>query len=131
MIAATFHGLLFLGLFGWLLRRRGFLVLDRGLGGGEAGDRHAVGRARHIVEAELVAELHRVRITTVFAADAELDVRAQFQFVWEIERLVLLAIFGERLNLSQLIQCSYGCASNIHHYLLHLIYAPRLASGID
>jgi hypothetical protein len=49
---------------------------DRGLGGGEAGDGHAVRRAAHVVEAELVAELHRVRIAAVFAADAELDVGA-------------------------------------------------------
>jgi hypothetical protein len=48
--------------------------LDRGLGGGEAGDGHAVGRAGHVVQAELVAELHRVRIAAVLAADAELDV---------------------------------------------------------
>ena len=49
---------------------------QRRLRGGEAGDRHAVGRAGDVVEAELVAELDRVRIAAVFAADAELDVRA-------------------------------------------------------
>ena len=52
------------------------LLRQRGLGGGEAGDRHAEGRAAHVVQAELVAELHAVRIAAVFAADAELDVRA-------------------------------------------------------
>src|SRR5690606_19576837 len=54
----------------------GLGFLDRGLGGGEAGDRHAVGRAGHVGEADLVAELHGVRVAAVLAADAELDAGA-------------------------------------------------------
>ena len=51
-----------------LLLCRGALLLDRGLGGGEAGDGDAVGRAAHVVQAELVAELHAVGIAAVLAA---------------------------------------------------------------
>ena len=59
-----------------LLLRVGAGLFDRGLGGGEAGDGDAVRRARNVGEAGLMAELHRVRVATVFAADAELDARA-------------------------------------------------------
>ena len=52
------------------------LLRERRLGGGEAGDRDAKGTAADVVQAEPVAELHAVRIAAVFAADAELDVRA-------------------------------------------------------
>ena len=38
-------------------------------------DRHAVRRATHVVEADLLEELNRRGIAAVFAADAELDVR--------------------------------------------------------
>src|SRR4051794_2327392 len=41
--------------------------------GREAGDRHPVRRARHVVETDLVAELHRRGVATVLAADAELQ----------------------------------------------------------
>src|SRR5579862_1413488 len=44
-----------------------------GLGGGEAGDRHAVGRARHVIEADIVAEADRGRVTAMFAANTELE----------------------------------------------------------
>ena len=54
-----------------LLRRlggSGGFLFERGLRGGEAGDGHAERRAAHVGEADLVAELHRVRVATVFAA---------------------------------------------------------------
>ena len=54
----------------------GALLFDRGLGGGEAGDRDAVGRAAHVGETDLVAEFHGVGVAAVFAADAELEARA-------------------------------------------------------
>src|SRR3954471_3583733 len=53
--------------------RRGELRLprsrlaQRGLRGGEAGDRHAVGRAGHVVEPDLVTERHRGGIAAVLA----------------------------------------------------------------
>src|SRR5690606_19467759 len=47
-----------------------------GLGGGEAGDRHARGRAAHVVEADLVEELDRGGVAAVLAANAELQVLA-------------------------------------------------------
>src|SRR5690606_22247503 len=50
-------------------------VVDRGLCSGEAGDWHAVRRAGNVGKAELVAEGHGIRISTVLTADAELDVR--------------------------------------------------------
>src|SRR5688572_1873179 len=42
----------------------------------EAGDRHAEWRTAHVVHAEAVAEGHRVRLSAMFAADAELQVGA-------------------------------------------------------
>src|SRR5215470_8249856 len=42
---------------------------------GEAGDRNAVGRARHVVERELMAEDHRCRLAAVLAADPDLELR--------------------------------------------------------
>ena len=67
------------GLFllsGFFRRGCGLFLLERSLGCGQTGNGHAVRRARDIAEAELVAELHGVRITAMFATDAELDVRA-------------------------------------------------------
>src|SRR5690242_8740043 len=43
----------------------------------ESGDRHAVRRARHVVETHAVAELHRRRIPPVLAADPQLDAGAR------------------------------------------------------
>src|SRR6202040_1538418 len=40
---------------------------------GEAGDGDPEGRARHVVEADLLAELDRSRIAAVLAADAKLQ----------------------------------------------------------
>src|SRR4051794_3754480 len=57
---------------GWGLRRPG--VVERGVGGGEAGDGDAVGGAAHVVQPDAVEELHRARVAAVLAADAELEV---------------------------------------------------------
>ena len=61
-----------------LLRLRGFrpLFLDRRLRRRQSRHRHAERRAAHISQAGAVAELHRVRVAAVFAADAEFDVGA-------------------------------------------------------
>src|SRR5579884_3951168 len=40
----------------------------------QAGDRHAEGRATHVVQADLVAEAYGVRVAAVLAADADLQV---------------------------------------------------------
>src|ERR1041385_5218576 len=47
-----------------------------GLRRGEARDRHAIGRARYIVEPDFAAELNRGRVAALLAADTELDVGA-------------------------------------------------------
>ena len=46
---------------------------ERGLRGGEARDRHAVGRAGDVIEPDLLAEAHRGGIAAMLAADAELQ----------------------------------------------------------
>ena len=51
-------------------------MFDSGLGGSQAGDRHAVGGAGHVVQANLVAELHGGGIAAVLAADTQVDVGA-------------------------------------------------------
>ena len=51
------------------------LPAERRLRRRQPGDRHAVGRAGDVVEADLLAEGDRGRIAAVLAADAELDVR--------------------------------------------------------
>src|SRR5581483_7263770 len=48
-------------------------LLERGLGGGEPRERHAVRRAGDVVEAEPVAERDRARLAAVLAADTELE----------------------------------------------------------
>src|SRR5262249_29500401 len=74
-----------------------------GLRRGKPRDRHAIGRARYVVEAGLVAEEHRGRIAAVLAADAELQAVAhlaaarggdvyQFAHALDVER-------GERVVL--------------------------------
>src|SRR6185295_626977 len=50
------------------------LLLERCLGGGETGDRHAERGAGHVVHAHVVAELHRRRLTAVLPANADLEV---------------------------------------------------------
>ena len=49
-------------------------ILDRGLGGGEACDRHPEGGAGHIGEPHVVAELHGRGIAALLTADAQLDI---------------------------------------------------------
>src|SRR6188508_2209851 len=49
---------------------------QRRLCGGEPGHRHAIGRAAHVIEADVLEEVDRRRVAAVFAADAELDARA-------------------------------------------------------
>ena len=39
------------------------LVAEDGLGRGQSRDRHAVGRTRHVIETDLMAELDRARQT--------------------------------------------------------------------
>ena len=46
----------------------------------EAGDGHAEGGARHVVQADLVAELHRRRVAHCAPADTELNVRSHGRF---------------------------------------------------
>jgi hypothetical protein len=48
---------------------------SRGLGRGEAGDRHAEGRAGDVVQPDLVAEVDDCGVAAVLAADADLEVR--------------------------------------------------------
>src|SRR5690242_4046772 len=48
-------------------------LADRGLRRGETGDRHAIGRARDIVEADLVAERDGGGIAAMLAADSNLE----------------------------------------------------------
>src|SRR5258708_6136826 len=60
-----------------LRRRIRALVRERRLGRGEPGDRHPIGRAGDIVEADLVAEADGGGIAAVLAADAELQVLAR------------------------------------------------------
>src|ERR671916_22370 len=40
---------------------------------GEAGDRHPIGGAGHVIEPRLLAEMDRSRIAAMLAADAEFD----------------------------------------------------------
>src|SRR5690242_18917287 len=46
---------------------------DRRLCGGEARDRHAIGRAGHVVQPDVVTERDGGRIAAMFAADADLQ----------------------------------------------------------
>ena len=48
---------------------RGRSLFDSGLGCGETGDGDTEGRAADVVEADVMTELNRVRIATMFAAD--------------------------------------------------------------
>src|SRR3569623_111794 len=70
---------------------------ERGLRGGKARNRHAVRRAGHVVQPDLVTERDRSRSTTVLATDAHLQLRAnlaatlradphQFAYTVTIER---------------------------------------------
>src|SRR5262249_59017394 len=50
--------------------------LQRRLRRRQAGDRHAERRATHVIQPNLVTELHAVRLAAVLAADADLQVAA-------------------------------------------------------
>src|SRR5690349_15937581 len=52
-------------------------VGERGVGGGEPGDRDAQRRAADVVEAEPVAEVDAARITAMLAADADVEIGAR------------------------------------------------------
>src|SRR5205814_7134636 len=52
------------------------LLLQRGLRRGEPGDRNAERRARHVIHAGVVAELHRARLAAVLAANPDLQIGA-------------------------------------------------------
>src|SRR5688500_1962642 len=58
-------------------RRAALAFLDRGMRGGQSGDGDAEGGAADVVEADRVAELDRLRVAAVFAADAALEVRVR------------------------------------------------------
>src|SRR5262249_29962386 len=53
------------------------LLLQRRLGGRQAGDRHPEGAATHVIQADLVAELDRVGVAAVLPADANLQLLAR------------------------------------------------------
>ena len=48
---------------------RGRSLFDSGLSGGETSDGDTEGRAADVAEADVMTELHRVRIATVLPAD--------------------------------------------------------------
>src|SRR5437870_3898819 len=54
--------------------RGGRLFAEHGLRRGEARDRNPKRRTRHIVQADLVAELDRCRVAAVLSADADLQI---------------------------------------------------------
>src|SRR5580704_1222132 len=54
-------------------RARHLVLAQLGLRGGEAGDRHAVRRARDVIEARLAAEADRGRVAAMLAANSELQ----------------------------------------------------------
>src|SRR5689334_9071391 len=60
------------------LRARGFLRgrFKSGMGCGEAGNWNAVGRAGDVIQADGVAELHGARLTAMFAANADFQLRS-------------------------------------------------------
>src|SRR4051794_3823782 len=58
-----------------LLRLARHRLAKRRLRCGQPRDRHAVGRARNVIEPDLVAERHRSGIAAVLAANADLEIR--------------------------------------------------------
>src|SRR5262249_19232452 len=48
-------------------------LFEGGLGGGEAGDRYAERAAGDVIQANLLAELDRIRVAAVLAADAAFE----------------------------------------------------------
>src|ERR1039458_8460298 len=69
----------------------------------QAGDRHAIGRAGHVVQAHAVAELDRTGLAAVFAADADFKIRtglaAQLHAHLDKFSHALLIEHGERIVL--------------------------------
>src|SRR5215471_4211367 len=49
---------------------------NRGLSCGKTGDGNAVGRARHVIHADAIAELDRTRVAAVLATDTDVEVVA-------------------------------------------------------
>ena len=58
-----------------LLRFSCFRFFNCGLSGSQTSNRNTIRTTAHVVQTELVAELHAVRVTAVFAANSELNVR--------------------------------------------------------
>src|SRR3954471_7534220 len=56
--------------------RTGIRFLDRRVRCGQSRDRDAEGRAAHVVQADVVAELDGFRVAAVLAADAALEIAA-------------------------------------------------------
>src|SRR5215467_10847398 len=64
-----------------LLRRAGGfrpITADGGLGGGQTGDRHAIGAAAYVVHADAVAEADAGGFAAMLAADADFEIVAGF-----------------------------------------------------
>src|SRR5690242_16377467 len=58
-------------------RLAGNLLAERSLRSGEPCDRHAIRRTRHVVQSDLVTEIHRRRIAAVLTADSHLQIAAR------------------------------------------------------
>src|ERR1700744_1314348 len=56
------------------LRLAGDSLAERRLRRSKASDRHAVGRARDVIQSDLVAECDRSGIAAMFAANADLEI---------------------------------------------------------
>src|SRR6185312_850567 len=55
----------------------GAVILQLRLGRREPGDRHAIGRAAHVIETDVAAEADRGGIAAMLAANPDLEVRAR------------------------------------------------------
>src|SRR5262249_14660349 len=53
------------------------LILNRSLSSGQSRDRYTEGGTTHVSQSDSMAELHGIRIATVFAADPQFDIRAR------------------------------------------------------
>lgn len=104
------------------IKRLILLVLDRGLGGGEAGDGDAEGAAGDVGQADLVAECDGRRIAALLAADAELDVRAglaaELRCHLDEAADACLVELGERIGLVDLAGIA-GLAKLGKHFSFH------------
>ena len=59
-----------------LLLGLALIASDGSLRGSQAGDRHAIRRTGNVVHSDAITELDRARLTTVLAADSDLEIRA-------------------------------------------------------